>query len=105
MQQGKQVLVNNSGPAIFSALWFLFGTKCSTEKTFRKPSFWERQIKQVTVADSEWVHSKGLRAGAASDPSFQVQLQTRGRGRKAEEHNLCLLIQPPVESERSHPSI
>lgn len=44
MQQGKQVLVNNSGSVIFSAFWFLFGTKCSTVKTFWKPSFWERQI-------------------------------------------------------------
>lgn len=68
MQQGKQVLVNNSRSVIFSAFWFLIGTKCSIEKTFWKLSFWERKLKQATVAGSGFIPG----AGAASDSRFQV---------------------------------
>lgn len=38
---------------------------------------------QATVAGNGFIPG----AGAASDPSFQVQLQTRGRGRKTEGHS------------------
>lgn len=44
-------------------------------------------------------------AGATRDSSFQVQLQARGRGRKAEGHSRSLLSQLPGESSREVTSL
>lgn len=56
------------------------------EKTFQKPGFWERQIKQTTVPGSGITPG----AGAASDSSFQVQLHARaGSVRDTAQACLC----------------
>lgn len=84
MQPGKQVLVSNSGSVIFSAFWFLFRTKCSTVKTFgSQASGRARSNRPLWQAIGS---SKGLEQPVIQ-ASRSKQLQTRGRGRKAERHS------------------
>lgn len=72
------------------------------EKTFQKPGFWERQIKQATVPGSG--SPQGL-----EQPEIQVSRcsckQGEGAGRLRDTAEACLVSSLGKVPERSHPSM